>query len=86
MSLNCNIYLPLAGGFGLPHEVLAVGEVTADLATYHHAQFVDGELGTGSVVPPVIVVRAAYRIVLVRVLVFYHLLADAVLDLHIIRA
>lgn len=71
----------LARALRLPHQVLAVGQVAANLAADHHRQLVDGELRTRSIVPPVVVVRPTDRIQLIRVLVLDYLLSDAILDL-----
>jgi len=72
---------PLTGGLGLPHQVLAVGQVAADLAAYHHGQLVYRDLRGRPVVPPIVIVRPAYRVELVRVLVLNRLLPQAVLNL-----
>ena len=81
--LNYHLYgkIPLGGRFGLPHEILAVGQVAADFATDHHRKLIDGELGGRAVVAPVVVVCTADRVELVRVLVLDYLLPDSLLDL-----
>ena len=72
---------PLTGGLGLIHQVLAVGQVAADLPAYHHGQLINRDLRGRPVVPPVVIVRPTDRIELIRVLVLDGLLPQAVLNL-----
>ncbi len=75
--------LPLVRVFRFPHQVLAIREIASDFTAYHHRQLIDGELGRGSVVSPVVVVSAADSIQLIRMLFLDLFLTNTIAYLHI---
>ncbi len=74
----------LAGALGLPHQVLTVGQVTANLPAYHHGQLIYRQFWRGSIVPPIVVISSTYGVELIRVFLLDDLLPDAILDLKLL--
>ena len=85
IELRSAIINLLVHGLGFVHQVLAVREVAPDFLANHHRQLIYGQLCRRSIVPPVVVISAANRVQLVRVLVFDHLGTNLLTNLFITK-
>ena len=64
---------------GSCEQMLTVLEVTAHLATDHHGELVNSQLGRGAVVPPIVVVCTTDGVHVVWMLIFDVVNTDLVL-------